>query len=62
MAGETDKDRQAKAVQRAAMLVTEAMDLLDAHGGSPVAAAHLAMAQQKLREELAKKPSREGIP
>ena len=50
-----DDDRQAKAVEAAVGLVTQAMDLLDSHGGAPEAAAHLAMAQQKLREQLAKK-------
>jgi hypothetical protein len=42
------------AVKRALALVTEAMDLLDAHVGPPDAAAHLELAQQKLREELSK--------
>jgi hypothetical protein len=34
-------------------LVTEAMDLVDAYEGPPEAAAHLAMAQQQLRQALA---------
>jgi len=42
------------AMKRALALVTEAMDLLDAHRGPPDAAAHLELAQQKLREELSK--------
>ena len=52
MAGSRDA-RQSGAVRRALSLVTEAMDLLDAHGGAPDAAAHLAMAQQRLRQALA---------
>ena len=52
MAGEESDDLQAKAVLRAAMLVTEAMDLLDAHGGSPEAAAHLDLALASLRQAL----------
>ena len=35
-------------------LITEAMDLLDAHDGPPDAAAHLAVAQQRLRQALAR--------
>ena len=34
---------------RVLSLITEAMDLLDATGISPPAAAHLALAQQELR-------------
>jgi hypothetical protein len=49
MAGQRN-DSQAKVLKRALLLVTEAMDLLDAHGASPEATAHLAMAQQKLRQ------------
>ena len=45
-------ERQAKAVTRALALVTEAMDLLDAYDGPPEAAAHLALAQQRLRQAL----------
>jgi hypothetical protein len=51
MAGERD-GTQGKAIQRALQLVTEAMDLLDAHGAVPDAAAHLALAQQQLRSAL----------
>jgi hypothetical protein len=54
MAGEANDDRQVKICERATALVTEALDLLDAHGSSPEAAAHLAMAQQKLREAAGK--------
>ena len=39
-----------KVTKRALELVTEAMDLLDAHGLAPDAAAHLALAQQSLRK------------
>jgi hypothetical protein len=42
------------AIKRSLALVTEAMDLLDAHDGPPDAAAHLAFAQQRLREVVAK--------
>jgi hypothetical protein len=45
-------DRQAKAVHRAALLVTEAMDLLDAHGGPPEASAHLDLALMSLRQAI----------
>ena len=43
------------AQERALSLITEALDLLDAHGGSAQAAAHLDMAAQTLREDLASK-------
>jgi hypothetical protein len=33
-------------------LVTEAMDLLDAHGASPHCAARLAMARQAIEDDL----------
>ena len=52
MADEELEDWQAKAVRRAAILVTEAMDLLDAHGGSPEAAAHLDLALASLRQTM----------
>lgn len=46
--------KDAKAVlTRALTLTTEAMDLLDAHGNDPGAAAYLALAQQQLRKTLA---------
>jgi hypothetical protein len=44
---------QLRAIKCAVALVTEAMDLLDAHGAAPDAAANLAMAQQRLRDILA---------
>lgn len=52
MADENSADWQAKALRRAAMLVTEAMDLLDAHGGMPEAAAHLDLALASLRRTM----------
>ena len=52
------REGQAKAIRRALSLVTEAMDLIDAHDGPPEAAAHLALAQQRLREVLAIKVGR----
>lgn len=48
MAGERN-GAQRRAIRRALELVTEAMDVLDAHGAVPDAAAHLALAQQALR-------------
>ena len=54
MAHESDDARRKSAVKRALTLVTEAMDIIDAHSGPPEAAVHLELAQQKLREELAK--------
>jgi len=59
MADESD-DRQARAVLRAAMLVTEAMDLLDAHGGPPDAAAHLDLALASLRGAIGSASEGEG--
>jgi hypothetical protein len=46
-------EAQTKAIRRALELVTEAMDLLDAHHAAPDPAAHLAFAQQHLRQALA---------
>jgi hypothetical protein len=40
------------AVMRALQLVTEAMDLLDAHGGPADVASHLSLAQEGLRREV----------
>jgi hypothetical protein len=54
MTGKRNGPSAASATRRALALVTEAMDLLDAHGGEPDAAAHLAMAQQQLRQALAR--------
>ena len=51
MAGESIQDqRKAVALRRAAALMSEALDLLDAHGGPAEAAAHLDVALQRVRE------------
>jgi hypothetical protein len=39
-----------KAIRRALGLVTEAMDVLDAHSQAPDVSAQLALAQQRLRQ------------
>ena len=44
--------QQLRAIRCAIARVTEAMDLLDAYGAAPDAAAHLAVAQQRLRDIL----------
>lgn len=49
MAGDKDKSRQT-AAKRAQALTTEALDILDAHGVSPGASAHLELALQELRK------------
>jgi hypothetical protein len=46
---EDSNPRRQTAVQRAIALVSEAVDLLDAHGGPPEAAAHLDLGLQELR-------------
>lgn len=46
MAAENDRQR---VLERARRLITEAMDLLDAHDGCPSAATHLALALDELR-------------
>ena len=43
-------EKSEAAVRRALTLVTEALDLLDAHEGPADAAAHLSLAQERLRE------------
>lgn len=50
MTGDNNGVRKQAASKRAMALVSEALDLLDAHGTSPEAAAHLDLALQKLRE------------
>jgi len=50
MAGE--RKERAAVLTRAIALTSQAMDLLDAHGGDPEAAAYLALAQQQLRKTL----------
>ena len=49
MTGASGEERRQAATERARALVAEAMDLLDAHGGSRPAAAHLALALDELR-------------
>jgi hypothetical protein len=51
VAGERD-EKQDKALRQAAELVTQAMDLLDAHGASPISAAHLAIALKNIKDDL----------
>lgn len=46
--------QRSNAIRRALDLVTEAMDLLDAHDGPADAAAHLGMGQQILRQAIMK--------
>ena len=46
-------DTHDKAAKRALSLVTEAMDLVDAHDLGPDIGMHLAMAQQRLRQLVA---------
>ena len=53
MAGTRTPESHEKVLKRALQLSTEAMDLLDAHGSDPKAAAYLALAQQQLRGSLA---------
>jgi hypothetical protein len=53
MAGERDDFQRTAALKRALSLTTEALDLLDAHGGPADAAAHLDLCRNKLQEELA---------
>jgi hypothetical protein len=53
MAGERNEERKEQSLRRALTLATEAMDVLDAHGSDPQAAAYLALAQQQLRKSLA---------
>ena len=50
MTGVSDQGPAQAATARARALVTEALDLLDAHGGRPEAAAHLELALQELRK------------
>jgi hypothetical protein len=53
MAGKRNHVPQEQVLTRALQLATEAMDLLDAHGADPTAAAYFALAQQQLRKALA---------
>jgi hypothetical protein len=52
MAENSDDHAEPRVIKRALALITEALDLLDAHGGPADAAAHLDLAQQRLRDEL----------
>ena len=54
MPGPVRPDRKEAALKRAATLMTEALDLLDAHGGPADAAAHLDLALHRVREEVTK--------
>jgi hypothetical protein len=47
---ENANSRRMAALERAMTLVLEAVDLLDAHGGPPEAAAHLDLGLQALRQ------------
>ena len=58
MSGAVESDRPNAALRRAIGLVLEARDLIDAHGGSPEAAAMLDLALVKMRQELSGKSSR----
>lgn len=55
MAGQDEESPRTDAIRRAIERVTEALDILDAHGGSAEAAAHLDLALQKLREAIGNK-------
>lgn len=55
MAGQRNGADEQAVAMRAAVLVTEAMDLLDAHGMVPELTAHLAIAQQGLRNFMTKR-------
>lgn len=62
MAGHDESESRSAATRRARELIIEALDLLDAYGGSQQAAAHLALALDELRQGstvTGKKPSRE---
>jgi hypothetical protein len=50
---QSDSDLGDVVQRRTLQLVTEALDLLDAHGGPAEAATYLALAQQRLLEETA---------
>ena len=52
MAGLSKNERREVALERALALITEALDLLDAHRGPPEATAHLDLAVQKVKETL----------
>lgn len=52
MAGASNQDRRQAALRRAATLMAEALDILDANGTSPETAAHLDVALERVREEI----------
>lgn len=49
-------DPKSAAVRRALSLMTEALDIIDASGKCPEAAAHLDLALRRLRERLSAPP------
>lgn len=51
---EENSDSRSRSVERAVLLVTQALDLLDAYGGPAEAAAHLDLALRTLREDAAR--------
>jgi hypothetical protein len=51
MTGNSENSRRGAAIKRAVAMVSEAMDVLDAHGGPAEAAAHLDLALQVLRSD-----------
>jgi hypothetical protein len=53
MAGLNGNGNVSAAMKRALQLATEALDLLDAHGGPAEAAVHFELARQILRDRLA---------
>lgn len=50
MTGQRKSDAYEVVMKRVQSLITEALDLLDAHDGSRAAAAHLALALEELRQ------------
>lgn len=55
MAGETEDGRRFLGLKRAEALIAEALDLLDAHGGPPAAAANLEVALEEIRNDALRK-------
>lgn len=60
MAGARNSVSREQVLKRALKLSTEAMDLLDAHGSDPKAAAYLALAQQQLRTSIGEPDSEQN--
>ena len=48
----SERERRQAAIRRALELITEALDLLDAHGGPAQAAAHIDLGRQQLQAAL----------